>query len=179
MVKVELVPNKATNNPTTTSRARLLGIRDVLTWFLLTVNTEGILRPVTTIMNIQAPFQSHMIQNNGSTARDFCMLERNLLSHLKLALLLSLLSSSVLLRARLVPDPGDEPEVGESAGIPLAGVQVAASLAAIAAGAWEYHSGYRDLRNMRAFLVAAKFVPFKSLLSIFLRSLIVALILLL
>lgn len=104
---------------------------------------------------------SHMVENTGSTARDFCMLERNILSHLKLALLLSLLSSSVLLRARLVPEPNDTPQRddGDSrGGIPLASVQFIASLAAIVAGAWEYHSGYRDLRDMRAFLVATKFV---------------------
>lgn len=88
------------------------------------------------------------------------MLERNLLSHLKLALLLSLLSSSLLLRARLVPEPGDpSPETEDKTGLPLAVVQIVASLAAIIAGIWEYHSGYRDLRNMRAFLVAAKYVP--------------------
>ncbi|KAF8892153.1 hypothetical protein BD779DRAFT_1670497 [Infundibulicybe gibba] len=100
----------------------------------------------------------NVLENVGSTARDFCMLERNLLSHLKLALLLSLLSSSVLLRARLVPEPTHDPSRndGSQAGIPLAAVQFLASLVAIAAGAWEYNSGYRDLRNMRAFLVAVR-----------------------
>ncbi|KAF9461212.1 hypothetical protein BDZ94DRAFT_1141336, partial [Collybia nuda] len=96
----------------------------------------------------------HMVENMGSNARDFCMLERNLLSHLKLALLLSLLSSSILLRARLVPDAEGIPEPQNRNGIPLAVIQIVASIAAIIAGVWEYHSGYKDLRNMRAFLVA-------------------------
>lgn len=96
------------------------------------------------------------------------MLERNILSHLKLALLLSLLSSSVLLRARLVPsDTGSVPMEGppSKAGLPMAVVQLAASLAAILAGCWEYYSGYKDLRNMRAFLVATKFVVSRLLLA--------------
>lgn len=102
---------------------------------------------------------AYTLENTGSTARDFAMLERNILSHLKLALLLSLLSSSVLLRARLVPDNTTAPTTSK-AGIPIASVQFAASIAAIAAGCWEYHCGYRDLRNMRAFLVATKYVLF-------------------
>jgi hypothetical protein len=115
---------------------------------------------MATIMN-SPNSPAHMLENTGSTARDFCMLERNILSHLKLALLLSLLSSSVLLHARLVPEATNDsgsPHGDSKIGLPLAGVQVAASLAAIAAGAWEYHSGYLDMRNMRAFLVATKFV---------------------
>lgn len=85
------------------------------------------------------------------------MLERNILSHLKLALLLSLLSSSVILRVRLVP-PNDSTEVpqGSASGFPMAVIQFVASIAAIAAGWWEYQCGYRDLLNMRAFLVATK-----------------------
>ena len=85
------------------------------------------------------------------------MLERNILSHFKLAVLLALLSSSVLLHARLVPDQG-EPRHGHSnAGIPMAIVQYVAALAAIFAGCWEYKSDYEDLKNMRAFLIAQKY----------------------
>jgi hypothetical protein len=85
------------------------------------------------------------------------MLERNLLSHLKLALLLSLLSSSVLLRARLVQE--DKPtDLSGTKGVVVASLQFAAALAAIMAGAWEYKCGYSDLRNMHAFLVAVKCV---------------------
>ncbi|KAJ7252783.1 hypothetical protein B0H12DRAFT_1017937 [Mycena haematopus] len=97
---------------------------------------------------------SSLVANAGSTARDFCMLERNLLSHLKLALLLSLLSSSVLLRARLVP-VADNPTTPSTA-IAVASLQFTAALATIGAGVWEYYCGYRDLRNMHAFLVAVK-----------------------
>lgn len=84
------------------------------------------------------------------------MLERNLLSHLKLALLLSLLSSSILLRARLVPGPSTN--TGDMASLPLSGVLFAAALATMGAGAWEYNAGYKDLMNMTAFLQAVKSV---------------------
>jgi len=48
----------------------------------------------------------------------------------KLALLLSLLSSSRLLRARLVPEPKyHSSEIENRASLPLASVQLAASLA--------------------------------------------------
>ncbi|KAJ7442255.1 hypothetical protein FB451DRAFT_1297548 [Mycena latifolia] len=104
-------------------------------------------------MDFTVPFQ--MVENTGSAARDFCMLERNLLSHLKLALLLSLLSSSVLLRARLVPE--DNPtSMSGTTGIVVASLQFGAALAAIGAGIWEYYCGYQDIRNMHAFLVAVK-----------------------
>lgn len=90
------------------------------------------------------------------------MLERNILSHLKLALLLSLLSSAILLHARL-PTPsdsesGEEPLSGSKTGLPVATLEMVAALAVIAAGVWEYWYGERDLRNMRAFLVADKCV---------------------
>lgn len=89
------------------------------------------------------------------------MLERNLLSHLKLALLLSLLSSSVLLRARLVPE--DHPtEMSETTSIVVASLQFTAALAAIVAGVWEYYYGYQDIRNMHAFLVAVKCVLLRA-----------------
>lgn len=99
------------------------------------------------------------VENTGSAARDYCMLERNLLSHLKLALLLSLLSSSIILRARLVPEPDDASGTQQSSNIPLAVVQFAAALAIVGAGVMEYYRGCQDLRSMRAFLVAAKSVP--------------------
>lgn len=111
--------------------------------------------------------ESRLVENNGSAARDFCMLERNILSHLKLALLLSLLSSSMLLHARLVPDPNDERPIptGDSKAIGIGSVHLAAAVAVIGAGCWEFHSGIRDLRDMRAFLVATKCVPRKSSVS--------------
>ncbi|TFK29727.1 hypothetical protein FA15DRAFT_663895 [Coprinopsis marcescibilis] len=81
------------------------------------------------------------------------MLERNILSHLKLALLLSLLASSILLRARLVPEEDRDKENG---GIPLAVIEFGTALLAIGAGTWEYYQGYWDLRTSRAFLAAPK-----------------------
>ncbi|KAJ7224280.1 hypothetical protein GGX14DRAFT_424938 [Mycena pura] len=107
--------------------------------------------------------RSQMVENRGSTARDFCMLERNLLSHTKLALLLSLLSSSVLLRARLVPEDDPNPMSGTT-GTVVASLQFAAALAAIVAGVWEYYCGYWDIRNMHAFLVAVK--PHLAIISV-------------
>lgn len=76
------------------------------------------------------------------------------------ALLLSLLSSSVLLRARL-PEPSNQDgstRHQSKAGVPMATLQMVASLAAIGGAFWEYHSNMRALRNMRAFLVATKLV---------------------
>ncbi|KAJ4469591.1 hypothetical protein J3R30DRAFT_3384495 [Lentinula aciculospora] len=96
-----------------------------------------------------------VIQNTGSTARDFCFLERNILSHLKLALLFSVLSSSLILHARLVPESGEKSN-GSSLSIPLSGLQFAASLLAIVGGLWGYSNGYRDLLDMRAFLAGTK-----------------------
>lgn len=82
------------------------------------------------------------------------MLERNLLSHLKLAVLLSLLSSSILLRTRLVPEPGGLPSIEDKANLPLAAVLFAAALVTVGAGAWEYNVGYRDFMNTTVFLQA-------------------------
>lgn len=121
-----------------------------------------------------------VVDNVGSAARDYCMLERNVLAYFKLgeplnnvtgpslhihhanpALLLSLLSSSVLLKAR-IPDPSKNgsTEWPSKAGIPMATFQMVASLAAIAGGFYAYYSDMRAMRNMRAFLVATKFVHF-------------------
>lgn len=100
--------------------------------------------------------QSYLIENTGSTARDFCFLERNILSHLKIALLLSLLSSSLLLRARLVPEK--EPHSESGGEVPLAIIEFTTAIACIVAGAFEYYSGYWDLRYARAFMAAAKSV---------------------
>jgi hypothetical protein len=95
--------------------------------------------------------KSHLVENTGSAARDYCMLERNILSHLKLALLLSVLSVSLLLNARLVPQNGHE--ASASGSLPLAVIEFTAAMFCIAAGAWEYYNGYQDLRHGRAFLV--------------------------
>jgi len=91
-----------------------------------------------------------LVENTGSTARDYCMLERNILTHIRLALLLSILSSSLLLDARLVPQTGNRKAT--SGTIPLASIEFAAAMTCIAAGLWEYYNGYRDLRIARAFM---------------------------
>jgi hypothetical protein len=83
------------------------------------------------------------------------MLERNILSHLKLALLLSLLSSSLLLQVRLVPST-NEPKKASS--IPLASLLFVSAIACISIGLWEYFRGFRDMRMARAFLTTPKFV---------------------
>ena len=92
--------------------------------------------------------------NSASTARDFCMLERNILSHLKLALLLSLLSSSLLLQARLVPSTDGQ----TNGSIALASLQFVIAIACISIGLWEYFRGFQDMRMARAFLTTPKFV---------------------
>ena len=88
------------------------------------------------------------------------MLERNLLSHLKLGVLLSLLSASIFLRTRLISEPGEtDPIPDHTQAAPLlATVQSVAALAALVAGYWQYHSHYRDLYYSRAFLVNNKYV---------------------
>lgn len=98
------------------------------------------------------------IENSGSTTRDLQMLERNLLSHVKFAMLLSLLSSSVLLKARL--PGGSSSSSGEPTAIklPIASIEFAAALCTILAGLYQYFQTYKDFRTMRGFLVATKFV---------------------
>ena len=102
-------------------------------------------------------FGSSMLTNSASTARDFCMLERNVLSHFKFALLLSLLSSSLLLHARLVPSSAEQ---DPAFSIPLASLGFVAAIVSIAIGFWEYFKGFQDMRMERAFLTAPKFVYF-------------------
>lgn len=125
---------------------------DLALGLLIHINIHGGLAHCT-VMSGPVGTSSYLVPNTGSAARDYCMLERNLLSHLKLALLLSVLSASILLRARLVPAEEMEKEDG---GLPLASVEFAAALLCIVAGGWEYYHGYWDLRTSRAFLVGPK-----------------------
>lgn len=92
------------------------------------------------------------VDNVGSAARDFCMLERNALSHFRLSLLLSLVASSVLLRVRIPSPETDNDEYDSNLAIPLASLLFACSLAVLVAGMLEYFSGQTDLRTMRPFL---------------------------
>ncbi|KAG1876426.1 hypothetical protein DFJ58DRAFT_694091 [Suillus subalutaceus] len=90
----------------------------------------------------------------GSTVRDFCMLERNFLSHIKLVLLLLLMFASALLGIRLPGPPGTgQSESLGSFSLPLAILQFIAALLTIAAAYWEYHTGLDDLMKVRAFVV--------------------------
>lgn len=92
------------------------------------------------------------IENYGSTARDYCMLERNFLAHTKLALLLMLISSSVLLHARLDSPTNPEEHGHDKLSISLAALEIIAAFAVIGSGLWEYESGIRDMRVRQAFL---------------------------
>jgi len=93
------------------------------------------------------------VENTGSQARDFCMLERNLLSHVKLALLLAVLSWSILLKSRLVPG---QPENENNSDIPFSAAEYGTALACIVAGIWEYYKGYNDLRTSTPFFKGTK-----------------------
>ncbi|KAJ7574446.1 hypothetical protein C8J56DRAFT_802967 [Mycena floridula] len=117
-----------------------------------------------------------LVDNVGSAARDFCMLERNFLSHVRLGLLLSLLSSALLLRVRLVPDTDENTESSAFA-LPMASIQFIAALVAVAAGAWEYCNGYRDLMDMRAFLAGKK--PYRVVMALLVAIIVATCIILL
>lgn len=110
-----------------------------------------------------------LCDNTGSAARDFAMLERNLLSHIRLATLLLLLASSLLLNARIPtsspsapsdpsdPNDPDQAPGGRSAGrTSLASLQLVAALTALGVGVWEYRRGYKDMQDMKGFLMATR-----------------------
>lgn len=93
------------------------------------------------------------------------MLERNLLSHIKLALLLFLLSSSFLLQTRLFPSHSDQGGFDyERFGLPLSILLYTAAFLTMIGGIWEFFSGHADFRTERAFLSAPK--PHLVLLSV-------------
>lgn len=95
----------------------------------------------------------------GSTVRDFCMLERNFLSHIKLVLLMCILSSSALLGIRL-PGPAGTAQSDSlgTASLPIGALQFIAAALTIAAAFWEYHTGLDDLIKTRAFLTSMRLV---------------------
>jgi len=84
------------------------------------------------------------------------MLERNFLSHAKLALLLMLISSSVLLHARLESPTNPEEHGSHKLSVPLAAIEVISAFLVIGSGLWEYESGIRDMRARRAFLLSSE-----------------------
>ncbi|KAI0717981.1 hypothetical protein C8T65DRAFT_571207 [Cerioporus squamosus] len=93
-----------------------------------------------------------------SEGRDYAMLERNLLSHIRLAVLLSLLSASLLLDARLPTpsEPGSAHTPRSTMGLAIAVIEVGAALVTVAAGVWEYWQGYADMKAQRGFLRASQ-----------------------
>lgn len=99
-------------------------------------------------------------QNRGSTARDYAMLERNILAHFKLALLLSLLSSSLIVNARFpgIDNPSNYHKPLQSASFPLAVMLFIAAIGTLIAGGWEYISNCADMQDEKAFLAASKSV---------------------
>ncbi|KAI5995486.1 hypothetical protein EDD15DRAFT_2254496 [Pisolithus albus] len=97
----------------------------------------------------------------GSTVRDFCMLERNYLSHFKLVLLLLLLLCSSLLGSRLPAPPQSDGSSNASMGgvrLPVAILLYIAALLTVTAAVWEYHNGVKSLLKVRAFLVGTRWV---------------------
>lgn len=97
----------------------------------------------------------------GSTVRDFCMLERNYLSHFKLVLLLLLLLCSSLLGSRLPAPPESDGNSHASMGgvrLPVAILLYIAALLTVTAAVWEYHTGVKCLLKVRAFLVGTRWV---------------------
>ncbi|EJF64405.1 hypothetical protein BD309DRAFT_876259 [Dichomitus squalens] len=94
----------------------------------------------------------------GSEGRDFAMLERNLLSHLRLAVLLSLSFASLLLNTRLPTpsDPGSAQTPQSKTGLAISWMELMAAVLAIAAGLWEYWQGYIDMKTQRGFLRATQ-----------------------
>ena len=86
------------------------------------------------------------------------MLERNLLSHLRLAVLLSLSFASLLLNARLPTpsDPGSAQTPQSKTGLAISWMELIAAVLSIAAGFWEYWQGYIDMKTQRGFLRATQ-----------------------
>ena len=84
------------------------------------------------------------------------MLERNFLAHAKLALLLMLISSSVLLHARLESPTNPEERGSRKLNIALATIEIISAFLVIGSGLWEYESGIRDMRVRRAFLLSSQ-----------------------
>ncbi|CAE6433383.1 unnamed protein product [Rhizoctonia solani] len=100
---------------------------------------------------------SSFVPNTGSAARDYCTIERTLLSFTRLGLVLFVLSVSLLLKARL-PGPEDEDnETGGAAALPLGTIYFAASLLAIVSGWMGYESDLKGLLKERAFVGGYKF----------------------
>ncbi|CAE6435821.1 unnamed protein product [Rhizoctonia solani] len=100
---------------------------------------------------------SSFVPNTGSTARDYCTIERTLLSFSRLGLVLFVLSASLLLKARLPGPENDDTETGGAAALPLGTIYILASVLAIISGWMGYESDLKGLREERAFVGGYKF----------------------
>lgn len=112
-------------------------------------------------MSTAVPFRyarPPLYENTGSTARDYLMLERNLLTHLKLALLLSIVAASVILKAKLVPSTEDasQTEGERPQWLALASFEFAAALFTIGAALWQYYDASDDMRTARPFMESSR-----------------------
>ncbi|KAG8970827.1 hypothetical protein FRC03_000044 [Tulasnella sp. 419] len=99
--------------------------------------------------------QRDVVENKGSTARDYCAMERTYLSHIRFGLVLLLLSSSLLLRARLPPpqsESEEHKEVGNLLSVALGSVYFVASMLVITMGWIWYEHGLRGLRRDLGFI---------------------------
>ncbi|KAF8590009.1 hypothetical protein K439DRAFT_238973 [Ramaria rubella] len=100
-----------------------------------------------------------MINNEGSTARDFLAFERNFLTQCRFGLLLSLLSSSFLLRARIPsPDTTQNSSTSESARLPFGYIYFGFGFGGICLALWYYALSNKRLRAKYAFLGVTKYV---------------------
>jgi len=99
------------------------------------------------------------IVNNASAARDYAMLERNILAHLKLAVLLSVLSASLFLHApppsQIVEPPADAPNL-QNASYPLSIALFVVGVLTALIGCGDYIFNYMNMTKRAAFLVASK-----------------------
>ncbi|CCA66953.1 hypothetical protein PIIN_00791 [Serendipita indica DSM 11827] len=102
-------------------------------------------------------FKTVTVDNVGSEARDFCAIERTYLSQIRFGLLLGLLSSALLLNARL-PDPsGSHEHKVPTYALPLASLYFAASLVCLAAAIQNYNRLWKGLKNGAAFVQSSRY----------------------
>ncbi|PVF98899.1 hypothetical protein CPB86DRAFT_784345 [Serendipita vermifera] len=103
-------------------------------------------------------FKTISVDNVGSEARDFCAIERTYLSHIRLGMLLSLLSAALMLNARL-PTPGQDPSHHQDAPlytIPLASAYLAASICGLSVACYNYERLWKGLKDGAAFVQSSR-----------------------
>ncbi|KAG8684330.1 hypothetical protein FRC09_015458 [Ceratobasidium sp. 395] len=93
------------------------------------------------------------VPNVGSTARDHCTTERTLLAYTRLGLILFILSSSLLLKARIpTPDDDGRDDPDNLVTFPLGIVYSMAAIIVLLAGWMGYESDLKGLLSERAFV---------------------------